>query len=75
MNRIVGDLEAAPKALQVASIYAPLSRVKKADEVASLQPFDRKILQIRPSPAQDAELKRLNELNRKTEQECNHVNF
>ena len=43
--------------------------------LADLRPFDMKVLQIRPYPAQNAESKRLNELNRKTEQERNHVNF
>ena len=75
MNRLVVDLQAPLGALQVASIYVPLSRVKKADDAAILRPFDMKFLQIRPSPAQDAEPKRLDELNRKTELECSHVNF
>ena len=43
--------------------------------LADLRPFDMKVLQIRPYPAQDAESKRLNEVSRKTEQEHNHVNF
>lgn len=69
MNKIVVDLQAPAGTLQVASIYVPLSRVKRADDIAILRPFDMKILQIRPSTAQDAELKRLDELNRKTQRE------
>ena len=65
MNRIVVDLQVPFGALQVASINVPLSRVKKADDVAILRPFDMKVLQIRPTSAQDAELKRLDELNTK----------
>jgi hypothetical protein len=32
--------------------------------------FDMKVLQVQPLLAQNAELKRLDELNRKTQQEC-----
>ncbi len=46
--------------LQVASIYVPLSRVKRAEDVAIL----------RPSSAEDAELKGLDEFNRKIQREC-----
>ena len=53
----------------MASIYVPLSRVKRAEDVAILRPFYMKVLQVRPSLAQDAELKRLDELNRKTQRE------
>ncbi|CAF3399993.1 unnamed protein product [Rotaria socialis] len=70
MNKIVVDLQVPLETVQVTSIYVPLSRVKKAEDVAILRPFYMKVLQIRPSLAQDAELKRLDELNRKTQQEC-----
>jgi len=36
MTRIVVDLQAPLGALQVTSIYVPLSRVKKADDVTIL---------------------------------------
>ena len=75
VNRLLVNLQAPLGALQVASLYVPLGRVKKAGDLAILRPFDMKVLQIRPSPAQDVVSKRLDELNRKTEQECNHVNF
>lgn len=70
MNKIVVDLQVPIGTKQVASIYVPLSRVKSGEDVVILRPFDMKVLQIRPTPAQDAELKRLDELNRKTRQEC-----
>ena len=70
MNKIVVDLQVPLGTLKLASVYVPLSRVKRAEDVAFLRPFDMKVLQVRPSPAQDAELKRLDELNRKTQQEC-----
>jgi hypothetical protein len=75
MNKIVVDLRVPLKALQVASIYVPLSRVKRAEDIAILRPFDMKVLQIRPSPAQDTELKRLDELDRKTKRECASCTF
>jgi ATP-dependent exoDNAse (exonuclease V) alpha subunit len=75
MNKIVVDLQVPVGTLQVASIYVPLSRVKKAEDIVILRPFDMKVLQVRPSPAQDAELKRLDELDRKTKRECTSFTF
>ncbi len=69
MNKIIVDLQVPLATMQVASIYVPLSRVKRAEDVAILRPFDMKVLQIQSSLAQNAELKRLDELNRKTQQE------
>ena len=75
INRLLVNLQASLGVLQVVSLYVPLGRVKKAGDLAILRPFDMKVLQIRPSPAQDEGSKRSDELNRKTEQERNHVNF
>jgi hypothetical protein len=75
MNKIIVDLQVPLGALQVASIYVPLSRVKRAEDIAILRPFDMKVLQVRPSPAQEAELKRLDELDRKTRRECASCTF
>ena len=54
MRKIVVDLQLPPAAPQVAStyMYVPLSRVKRVEDLAILRPFDMKVLQIRPSPAQ-----------------------
>ncbi len=70
MNKIVVDLQVPVGTLQVASIYVPLSRVKRAEDIVILRPFDMKVLQVRPTSAQDAELKRLDELDRETQREC-----
>jgi len=75
MNKIVVDLQVPPGTLQVASIYVPLSRVKKGDDIVILRPFDMKVLQVQPSSAQDAELKRLDELDKKTKRECTSFIF
>jgi hypothetical protein len=70
MNKNVVDLQVPLGTLQVASVYVPLSRVKRAEDIVILRPFDMKVLQVRPSSAQDIELKRLDELDRKTQREC-----
>ena len=70
MNKIGVDLQVLRGTLQVGSIYVPLSRVKRAEDVAILASFDMTVLEVRSSSAQDGELKRLNELNRKTWQKC-----
>jgi hypothetical protein len=70
MNKIIVDLQVPLGTIQVPSIYVPLSRVRRAEDVAIFRLFDMKVLQIHPSLAQNAEHKRLDELNRKTQQEC-----
>ena len=70
MNKIVVDLQVPLGTLQVALIYVPLSRVKRAEDIVLLRPFDMKVLQVRPSSVQDIELKRLYELDRKTTRMC-----
>ena len=66
VGKIVVDLQLPTTASQLVSTYVPLSLVKRAEDLAILRPFDMKVLQIHPSPAQNAELARLDELNRKT---------
>jgi hypothetical protein len=75
MNDIVIDLQVSLGTSQVASICVPLSREKRAENVAILRPFEMKVLQIQPSLTQDAELKRLDELSRKTQRECASCTF
>ena len=60
MNEIVVDLQVPLGTLPVASIYVPLSRVRRARDVVILQ----------SCLARDVELKRLSELNRKRERKC-----
>ena len=56
----------------MATIYVPLtvSRVRRAKDIVIFRAFDMKVRQVRPSSAQDIELKRLDELDRKTQREC-----
>ena len=75
MSKIVIDLHLPAGTSQVASIYVPLSRVKRAEHIAILRRFDMKVLQVRPSSVQDVELRRLDELDRKTQRECASFTF
>ncbi len=61
MSKIVVNLQVPLGTLQVASIYVPYNRVKRAKDVAILRLFDMKVVQVRLTPAQNAELKRLDE--------------
>ncbi len=75
MSKIVVDLQVTRGKLQVALIYVPLSRVKRSEDGAIPRSFDIKVLQIQPSHVQDAELKCLDELDRKTQREGTCFNF
>jgi hypothetical protein len=46
-----------------------------AEDVAIVRPCDMKAQQVRPSPAHDTELKRLDELDRKTQPESARCTF
>jgi hypothetical protein len=70
VNKIVRDPQVSLETSHGSSIYVPISRLKRAQDVAILHPVDMKVVQIRPSLTQDAELKRLDELDRKTQREC-----
>ncbi|EPS57177.1 hypothetical protein M569_17644 [Genlisea aurea] len=45
MNKIVVDLQVPLGTLQVASVYVPLSRVKRAEDIVILRPFDMKFIE------------------------------
>ena len=63
------------RASQVASKYVPVSRVKRDEDVAISRLFAMKTQQHRPSAAQSAEVNRLNELDRKTQERCSSFTF
>jgi hypothetical protein len=75
MVKIAVNFQLPPVTSQLASIYVPLSRVKRAENGVNLRSFDMKLLQIQPSTVQDAEFKRLHELDRKTQRECASFTF
>ena len=51
-----------PGPIEVASVYVPLSRVKRLEDLIILRPFDFATLQVKPSTAQLEELKRLDKI-------------
>jgi hypothetical protein len=66
MGKIVMNLQVPLQSSQVTSIYVRHSQVKRAEDVARLRAFDMKVVQVWASSAQDAEVKSLDELDRKT---------
>ncbi|CAM4767450.1 unnamed protein product [Rotaria magnacalcarata] len=48
--------------VEVASVYVPLSRVKRLDDLLIIRPFEFTALQVKPSTAQREELKRLDRI-------------
>ncbi len=67
MGEIVVDLQVPFGIWQLAFIYVPFRRVKRVENVVILQSFDMNVLQIRPSSTQNAEVKRVDELDRRTQ--------
>ncbi|CAF5112884.1 unnamed protein product, partial [Rotaria sp. Silwood1] len=66
LGKIVVDLVMPPGPLEVASVYVPLSRVKRLDDLLILRAFEFATLQLQPSTAQIAELKRLDKIAQNT---------
>lgn len=68
LPKIVIDLNMPPGAVEVASAYVPLSRVKKLEDLVILQDFSVDVLRVKPSKGQTDELKRLANLFEQTKQ-------
>ena len=62
LNKVVIDLKLPNKTDDIAAVYVPLSRVKRLDDLVILRYFDYKVLQIKPSNFQLAEIERLDKL-------------
>ena len=62
LNKVVIDLKLPNKTDDIAAVYVPLSRVKRLDDLVILRYFDYKVLQIKPSNSQLAEIERLDKL-------------
>ncbi|CAF5026280.1 unnamed protein product [Rotaria sp. Silwood1] len=67
LGKIIVDLVTPPGPVEVASIYVPLSRVKRLDDLLIVRPFEFSSLQVKPSAAQLQELKRLDMIAKKTQ--------
>ncbi|CAF1265132.1 unnamed protein product [Rotaria sp. Silwood1] len=66
LGKFIVDLVMPPGPPEVASVYVPLSRVKRLDDLLIIRPFEFATLQVKPSTAQIAELKRLDKIAQNT---------
>lgn len=66
MSKIIIDLVMPPDPMELASIYVPLSRVKRLEDLIILRPFPQDVLQLKPNNAQLEELNRLDTIIKKT---------
>lgn len=62
LNNIVIDLKLPKETDDIAAVYVPLSRVKRLTDLIILRHFDYKVLLIKPSKSQLAEIERLDKL-------------
>ena len=62
LNKVVADLKLPNETDDIAAIYVPLSRVKRLVDLIILRHFDYKVLLIKPSKSQLAEMERLDKL-------------
>ncbi|CAF4248904.1 unnamed protein product, partial [Rotaria sordida] len=68
LNNVVIDLKLPNETDDIAAIYVPLSRVKRLTDLVILRHFDYKVLLIKPSKSQIAEIERLDKLYSETQQ-------
>jgi hypothetical protein len=64
--KIIVDLVTPPGPIEVASVYVPLSRVKRLDDLLVVRPFEFSSLQVRPSVAQIDEINRMSVIANET---------
>ncbi|CAF1565525.1 unnamed protein product [Adineta ricciae] len=62
LNKVVIDLKLPKDTDDIAAVYVPLSRVKRLSDLIILRHFDYKVLLIKPSKSQVAEMQRLDKL-------------
>ncbi|CAF4982555.1 unnamed protein product [Rotaria sp. Silwood1] len=67
LNNVVIDLKLPNETYDIAAVYVPLSRVKRLVDLVILRRFDYKVLLIKPSKSQLAEMERLDKLYRNTQ--------
>ncbi|CAF3623558.1 unnamed protein product [Rotaria sp. Silwood1] len=67
LNNVVIDLKLPNETDDIAAIYVPLSRVKRLADLIILIYFDYKILLLKPSKSQLAEIERLDKLYLETQ--------
>lgn len=67
LNKVVIDLKLPNETDDIAAVYVPLSRVKRLTDLVILRYFDYKVLLIKPSKSQLAEIERLDKLYLETQ--------
>ncbi|CAF4931276.1 unnamed protein product, partial [Rotaria sp. Silwood1] len=67
LNNVVIDLKLPNENDDITAIYVPLSRVKRLTDLVILRYFDYKVLLIKPSKSQLAEIERLDKLYSETQ--------
>jgi hypothetical protein len=67
LNKVVIDLKLPNETDDIAAVYVPLSRVKRLTDLIILRHFDYKVLLIKPSKSQLAEIERLDKLYLETQ--------
>lgn len=67
LGKIIIDLVMPPGPIELASVYVPLSRVKRLDDLLIIRPFEFATLQVKPSKSQVDELKRLDLIAQRTQ--------
>jgi ATP-dependent exoDNAse (exonuclease V) alpha subunit len=67
LNKVVIDLKLPKETDDIAAVYVPLSRVKRLADLIILRHFDYKVLLIKPSKSQLAEIERLDKLYLETQ--------
>lgn len=68
LSKIIIDLVMPPGPVEVASVYVPLSRVKRLDDLLIVRPFEFAALQVKPSTVQREELNRLDRIAKSTKE-------
>ncbi|CAF1946924.1 unnamed protein product [Rotaria magnacalcarata] len=66
LGKIIIDLVMPPSPVEVASVYVPLSRLKRLDDLLIVRTFDFAVLHAKPSTGQREELKRLDRIAKGT---------
>ncbi len=67
LKNVVIDLKLPTENDDLASIYVPLSRVKRLADLIILRHFEYKVLLMKPSKSQTAEMERLDKLYTETQ--------
>ena len=62
LSKVVIELKLPNEADDIAAVYVPLSRAKRLTDLVILRHFDYKVLLIKPSKSQVAEMERLDKL-------------